>query len=279
MIYHYTSADTLALILKSSRIRFNRLDHVRDLSEAKTSQGIEFGKLFFVSCWTLESTESIPLWEISGGGFSGVRIGVPPYPFQLSDLHPPSTWNMTKQGEVLSPVPLDDMFADTHVVCPAILDRQKFSGDVRYVDDLQRAYDEAVHLATPRKGFLSLQIKEPFNLARMKSKFYKFESEHRFVLLILPGLPIPESGPGNKDYATKLPSHLIQCLRSGVGPDLDWFDVRLDMESVEQMEVTVGACVSDSDSAILLELQEEYGFRIRRSDLAGTIRCTQPRLP
>lgn len=33
-IYHYTSIENLALILKNKSIRFNRLDHVDDKEEA-----------------------------------------------------------------------------------------------------------------------------------------------------------------------------------------------------------------------------------------------------
>ena len=47
-LYHYTSIETLALILKNGTIKFNRLDTVDDLEEAGyTSDGMQLGKYMF----------------------------------------------------------------------------------------------------------------------------------------------------------------------------------------------------------------------------------------
>jgi len=273
MIYHYTSVDTLSLILQSNRIRFNRLDRVRDLSEARTSQGVEFGTILFVSCWSCESVESIPLWEISALSFTGVRIGLPDYPFKLSEMKPPDSWNWVSEGEVLSPIPFDEVFTDSHLILPAFLDRSKFAGDVQYVDDIQKAFDSAVSWRSGGDGCTSLQIRDPFSLARMKSKYYAFEKEYRFVLVILPGLPIPADGPGNPEYTRRFPNHLIQCLQAGKGPDLQWLDVELDAQARREMEIVVGPCVSAGQQQFLDRLKREHGFQMRQSDLSGTIRC------
>lgn len=63
-IYHYTSIQTLALILKSRSIRFNRLDFVDDLEESAYPSGnkglnLNLAKFVYVSCW---SNYSAPLW-------------------------------------------------------------------------------------------------------------------------------------------------------------------------------------------------------------------------
>lgn len=64
-IYHYTNIETLALILKNKTIRFNRLDQVDDLEEGQTEcSGIKVGQYLFVSCWTEDPEESIPLWRM-----------------------------------------------------------------------------------------------------------------------------------------------------------------------------------------------------------------------
>ena len=67
-IYHYTTIDTLALILKHCTIRFNRLDKVDDLEEAMYGSGeqnINLGKYTFVSCWTKDQDENVfwPKWH------------------------------------------------------------------------------------------------------------------------------------------------------------------------------------------------------------------------
>lgn len=46
-IYHYTTIDSLAMIMSSRSIKFNRLDKVDDMEERK-----EPSNYIFVSCWT-----------------------------------------------------------------------------------------------------------------------------------------------------------------------------------------------------------------------------------
>lgn len=53
-LYHYTSIETLALILKT--IRFSRLDRVDDPDEyAFSGDGVTPAHYCFVSCWTKNS--------------------------------------------------------------------------------------------------------------------------------------------------------------------------------------------------------------------------------
>ena len=66
-LYHYTTLETLALILKSKTIRFNRLDRVDDLEEIAISKGVKLGQYVFVSCWTKDEEESVPLWKMYAG--------------------------------------------------------------------------------------------------------------------------------------------------------------------------------------------------------------------
>lgn len=51
MIYHYTTIESLALILRNKTLLFNRLDCVDDLEEGSVcSSGIYVGRYVFVSC-------------------------------------------------------------------------------------------------------------------------------------------------------------------------------------------------------------------------------------
>ena len=75
LIHHYTSIESLAMILSTRKIRFNRLDRMDDLEEGRVAaQGVPLGKYTYVSCWTEEQEESIPLWNMYAGKEMGVRI-------------------------------------------------------------------------------------------------------------------------------------------------------------------------------------------------------------
>ena len=51
IIRHYTSLETLAMILSTGKLKFNRLDCVDDLEESDIRpDGIRLGQYVFVSC-------------------------------------------------------------------------------------------------------------------------------------------------------------------------------------------------------------------------------------
>ena len=81
MLYHYTSIESLALILKNRTIRLNSLTNMDDKQESQTQEGKVFGKSVFISSWTDDATESIPMWKMYTPSSAGVRIGLPPLPF------------------------------------------------------------------------------------------------------------------------------------------------------------------------------------------------------
>ena len=85
-LYHYTNLKTLALILKHRTLRFNRLDKVDDLEENVKSNGLNLGQYIFVSCWTEDAEESIPLWRMYAGIENGVRICLDEDMFQTYDI-------------------------------------------------------------------------------------------------------------------------------------------------------------------------------------------------
>jgi len=76
MLYHYTTIDVLALILKNKTLRFNCLINVDDQNEADTIDHGSFKKNIFVSCWTHDKNENIALWNMYAKNMQGIRIGI-----------------------------------------------------------------------------------------------------------------------------------------------------------------------------------------------------------
>mgnify|MGYP003302138565 CR=1 FL=1 len=87
-LFHYTSIDTLEKILTNKTIGFKSLALVDDLDEAETADLKKFGKFCYVSCWTKEEEESIPMWKMYTPDMMGVRIELKEYPFKKYTLSP-----------------------------------------------------------------------------------------------------------------------------------------------------------------------------------------------
>jgi hypothetical protein len=76
-LFHYTSINNLALILKSKSFRFGRLDKVNDPTEGESEDSDSFAQYIFVSCWTSNSEENLALWNMYTPQMRGVRIEMP----------------------------------------------------------------------------------------------------------------------------------------------------------------------------------------------------------
>ena len=81
-LYHYTNIDSLALILKNRTIRLNSLDRMDDLQEQETADIRNIGQFIYVSSWTDDERESIPMWNMYANIEAGVRIKMKANPFQ-----------------------------------------------------------------------------------------------------------------------------------------------------------------------------------------------------
>jgi len=75
-LYHYTSVETLLLILETNSIRFNRLDRMNDPHEGYNSQWTSSKKNVFASSWTSESRDELPMWKIYND-LKGIRLRMP----------------------------------------------------------------------------------------------------------------------------------------------------------------------------------------------------------
>lgn len=82
-LYHYTSVDTLELILRNKTIRFNPLNKMDDPLEQWSAHGVQEGKHVFVSSWSDQCNEIPDMWKqyCKPGPETGVRIKLPTNPF------------------------------------------------------------------------------------------------------------------------------------------------------------------------------------------------------
>lgn len=96
---HYTSFETLKLILSNKNWKFNRIDKVNDRLEHLLFGEDELSHLVFVSCFSIDEVESIPMWLIYGKDNNGLRISI--------ELNKPDFVEnfLDKQGNTMAPEP------------------------------------------------------------------------------------------------------------------------------------------------------------------------------
>ena len=273
-IYHYTTIDSLALILKNKTIRFNRSDMVDDLEEGvAVSKGINLGKYTFISCWTEEKEESIPLWKMYTGGGNGVRIAL-----EKEDLFKKYTltpgrkkgYSVSAIGTVVLDFPPDEMYnqADYYLfpLChgyDASVDG--FYRKVKYVDDALEQAKTAIDVVKPssQSGGQGGTVIANAKIGIFKNKRWEFEKETRFVLTIYPYNM--QFNPLDGDCTGKM----LRAMAASKELPFSHYDKELRDDAFDELEITLSPMATDSQRTIVEALCHQYAPNavIRESDL------------
>lgn len=274
-IFHYTSVESLALILKSRNLRFARLDGVDDVREAQAHAGIDFGRYFFVSCWTQQAEESIPQWNMYAREMQGVRLELPSFPFQQKPLRPKPGWGGIEwQGELPSPIPFEALWGSSYFIVPMFLRPDHFAGPVDYIDDVSSFYAQAINREVQPDGHVNLKIASLPYLPRKKSLEWAFQREYRFSLFVLPSLPVPLAGPGASGFFESIGEHMSNSFINNVDPGISYVDIPLSDAALEDLVVRTGPLASAGTKTCVEALISQFapGARLESSALTGAVR-------
>lgn len=260
-IYHYTNLESLALILKNKTIRFNRLDKVDDIEEGNAeSLGVRFCKYVFVSCWTENPEESIPLWKMYGGDYGGIRISMEHEMFKeyiMSDL---DLRGLKSQGSIVTKIPTQDMVSPDYFIIPIFnYDNDLFYRHIKYVDDVFQYTKDAIRITNIKgnRGDMNMEMK-PFGY--YKNKRWKFQDETRYVLYILPLNPLLES------ENPEISSIVIQSLLNNKSLPFSYYDMQLKDEALDNMEITLSPSVTEAQRIIVQTVIDKYAPKAKVND-------------
>lgn len=275
-IHHYTEINTLALILKSRSIRFNRLDRVDDVSEADAFQKLNLGEFFFVSSWTYNDSESIPQWKMYTENMSGVRISLPKDMFKYEPLEVPEGETVRKQGDVHSPIPFNKLFTDDYFILPTFIgNKEQFIRKVQYKENFEELKNEAIDVTidedeeNENEIHMDANIHDLARIASLKNPEWSFQKEIRYVLLAFPS----SAEPLSQDYWSQLSTFALKSLYHGKGPDREYIDIKFSEEALDNIKVTLGPRCSEEDYVIVDSLLSKYSpsSELVESDLSRDV--------
>jgi len=275
VIHHYTDINTLALILKNKSIRFNRLDRVDDITEGESFTSLRLEKFFFVSCWTCDHQESLPQWNMYTKDMAGVRITLPIQMFDFRPLEVPNRYsNIIRKGSIVSPIPFEKIFGKNYFVPPMFLNREHFGRKVVYTRDFMKRKNDAIKIEVSPGGEFKGNISDPTGIASLKSPGWKFQKEYRFVLFIVPSLPISDDPNFFEKFSKQLPNIVATSLYQGKGPNLTFFDVNISQSVINEIKITAGPLCHEGDYLIIEALLDKYATNasLLKSKFTGIIR-------
>ena len=253
-LYHYTSIESLALILKNKTIRFAPLDKMDDLQEQKTAEIRDFGKFTFVSCWTSDQEESIPMWNMYTPLTSGVRIKMKTRPFVQYNNVPVNqlrerAWK-NGGGELDNIAPAVSYIDAEWMIHNGVITPHIFGDDIlyeiEYTNNMQKLEP---HVTTIKDGQIYLHGNA---LGKHKNDHWRFQKEWRYLLAVYPWAPLRErENP----------------------PPLQYVELEIEAHSFEDMEITCSPKLTPGNRVILESLIKMYNPRaiIKESELLGKI--------
>ena len=254
-LYHYTTIDTLLLILKNRSLAFNSLQNVDDLEECDSKDIEQIGKICYVSCWTDDENESIPMWSMYTPNMQGVRIKLKKYPFVKYHF---------KQGEYHLAAD-----ADTYIDYKKLYDDNKvtIAGEpdlvkVEYTNDDKLIYPSIKSITRELKLLGDGKVKETVstnyslkNIGKYKRKNWEFQKEYRYIInMSLWSMKELEECKNSNDH-NKLISRLED---NKYKAPYNLFFLNLDEEALIGLEILLGPKVSVAQEEIVKLIVERY---------------------
>lgn len=265
LIHHYTNIESLAMILSTKKIRFNRLDRMDDLEEGRVeAQGIPLGKYTYVSCWTEDDEESIPLWKMYANNDSGVRISLPVDMFKdyfiLDGLMGDSNVSaqilnvLPKMASTITwKIPSKEYFRKKYLIIPVYSHNlNNFYIKIHYVDDVAIQTKDIVVVSHNENGTYDMSV-EISKVGKYKHKRWAFQNESRFVLTI-----IPVENEISLDDANSYIKFVGKALSTGMQPYFETYDMSLRDDVLDELEVTLSPSITAGQRVIVESLLKQY---------------------
>lgn len=271
-LYHYTSIENLALILKNKTFRFRRLDILDDPEEGKTSDFKTFGRFIFVSCWTGLKEESLPLWSMyAGPNMKGVRIKLPSHIFSKKSFRMKQSsvenGNYTSQNGAgyYSYIDINDMNLQQYTVVPM---QENLLQKVVYTKEQHLLYPNVftetnINSQSSKKLTKTVNFKD---VGKYKQAYWSFQDEYRYIFT---------AAPWNKDEALNCSVEDHTRLFDRLANDylkINYHDEAVDANKFEDMIITLSPRVTAGERVIVELLIKEYNSNAKIEESSVRIR-------
>lgn len=261
-LYHYTSLNSLALIVNDRTICFNNLLNVDDSEEAETSDMGLFGKYINVSCWTDEERESIAMWSLYTPDMHGVRIKLPVFPFRKYHYNKGEYYLKEDVNSYIDMAGLKT-FGKGSIT----LDHPKLR-QVQYVDEENLIYpvvrtkgsaETARHfyLARTMKDAVGAEVTYSFKeLGIYKRSDWKFQKEWRYIIHSSP-MELDEMEP----MTFQKQQEYIRRIENVKQPaPYNRILLQIDDLAYKQMKILFGPKMSRQEKILAISLLEKNGL-------------------
>ena len=247
-LYHYTNLDTFALILKHHTIRMNALSNMDDVQEKAAADLKSVGKIVYISSWTDQSIEAIPMWKMYASLDNGIRIRMPSMPFkkylntpELFAKHGISINDQTTDGKYAeSYIPVGEMMRKGYMSPSVFMNGESPLLKVEYTNDKSKLYPRII-TQDEKETSVALNM-----IGKYKNDYWSFQNEWRYLMIFL---PIDVKNP---DWAeAQVHIFMSELLKGNVIQPFPFIDLAIDDSAFSKMEITISPCMNQSKRIIV----------------------------
>ena len=248
-LYHYTSIETLALILKNRKIRFNRLDLVDDPEEPLTKDYGNLGRFMFASCWTNQEKESLSMWHMYSKNMHGVRIKMPSY-FMKELVFKEESVNKENGVTIKNSNGTFTSYVDLEMIdnlgYMTVSLRDNILKEIKYTEEEGLLYPNVVSAVGDS---ITLDIGK---IGGYKNECWSFQKEFRYLFFVSPW--------NKKEILNSTPEHHIQLFErlKNKALDIDFIDFEIDPEKFKDMTIKLGPRASNAEKIIVQSLINSF---------------------
>ena len=256
ILYKYTTLESLALILRSKKIRLNPLTVMDDLQEAQSSDEIEYGKYVFISSWMDQPLESIAMWKLYSNMYSGVRIGLKENPFvkytvnkqDVERVYPSASLKGDSMDLI---VPIEECFNGNYFVMNFLYDM--CLEKVEYTDNVELLSPQIFNISQQGIEMKSAQ------LGKYKNTYWEFQNEERYVLRFL---PLDVKKITSESNAAQMVYDAFMNKKSFI----DYYDLEIRDDAFVSMEITLSPQFTMGNRILLEALIDKYNPNLKVHD-------------
>lgn len=267
VLYHYTSLETLALILRYRTIRFSRLDMVDDPQEQRSADSQNLGKMKLVSCWTSSDEESIPMWREYAGAECGVRIQMKSYPFKQYSVSNESLNKLSSEAVLNAPggsfdglhLPLEDFWDKNYLFFET-------ARNIEMLHEVEYTNDESLLFPKVINAFENGRLVADLNaLGVHKTTAWSYQKEWRYILTAVP-IGIDSVINERLDQIVRANDVILDKCDPGIPP---YYDLVISDEAFSSMKIVSSPKMTPGNRVILNTLIEKYapGIEVAESSI------------
>lgn len=260
-LYHYTTVESLAMILSTQSIRFSPLGKLDDRYEESTKEVFNPGRFIFISSWMGSEEESIPMWNQYSRMESGVRIKLPSLPFEQYRVSNEKDhfWSIISSAETYDSA----WFLANRGLESSLI-------KVEYTNDEEKINPRLVFPKERSDNDSTNMVIEFGNLGKYKKICWSYQDEWRFRLMFIP-VGYREM-VGNPETIGQILYDKLNDLNYRL--PFDYYFLKLNKIALSEMEVTLSPKITEGNRVIVEALRDKYNpkMKIHNSNLQHDIR-------